>query len=381
MTNFCRVAPFSAPCYAFVIMTKTRFAFNSPHWHFLCVIFLVVALNVFVRLSFLPLTVSTDSYSYIDSARLMSGEEVAPYPGRLLKPLAPFGIMLFATLFNGDMVAGFLALNVFSYFLLAVATYIFLLFFTPDRILAMLGTLIFTSTYPVLEYGLNLYSEMGAWLFFVVALIGAVRYYRDASWKNFFIALSAISVGLLWKEYSILSGIFFAFILLFEQTRTRKEKFLRLVTLCATSALAVGVVALAVYLKYHFTYFDWLREAASVGPTQSQHTFYYMIKSLFGVYLLGWGLALVGLWHWRMLSRTDRWILVLLSLPSVMCLLWTFVSSRLYYVLAPLLAVLALHGLRTLSERRSVQVSLVVVIIIGSYVWLFASDVVRVLLQ
>lgn len=362
-------------------MMKNWLRADSPYGYFLCVIFLVLALNVFVRLSFLPLTISQDGETYIGSAQLLSGENTTPHPGRLLKPLAPLGIAMVAPLFHGDMVAGFLALNILCYVLLAIAMYVLLSLFTIDRFLAMLGTLIFISAYPVLEYGLNLYSEMGAWLFFVVAIIGAVRYHRLASWKNFYITTIAIAIGLLWKEYSILAGMFFVLILLFERTHTWKEKAARLLLLASYAAIPVGIVAGIVYAQFHYSYFDWFREAASVDPMQSQHTFYYIAKSMFGVYLLGWGLVSFGLWNWRKISRADRWTIVLLFPPSMMFLLWTFVSSRLYYVMAPLLSVLALHGLRTLSERRLVRVFLTVAVILGSYAWLFAGDIVRTLLQ
>lgn len=360
---------------------KNWFAVDAPHIRFLCIIFLVAALNIFVRLHFLPLTTSTDSDTYMNSARLLSGEHGTAFPGRLLKPLAPLGIALFAPLFHGDFVAGFLALNILCYFLLAIAMYALLLLFTTERFLAMLGTLVFLSTYPVLEYGLNLYSEMGAWLFFVVALLGIVRYYRDASWKNFIIATIAVAVGLLWKEYSVIPGIFFGFVLLHEPTCTWKEKIARISMLGACSALSLGSMALLVYANYHYTYFDWLHEAALVDPTQSQRHTYFILKSLFGVFLLGWVLVVAGLFNWRTFPRRDQWTLALLFPPSMLFLLWTFVSSRLYYIVAPLLAILALHGLETISARRFVRVALVVAIIFGSYAWLFASGTFRVFLQ
>lgn len=362
-------------------MTKDWFATDGQHHYFLCVIFLVAALNIFLRLNFLPLTVSTDGDTYIATAQLLSGENVTPYPGRLLKPLAPFGIALFASLFHGDMVAGFLTLNILSYFLLAGAMYMLLLLFTTDRLLAMLGALMFISTYPVLEYGLNLYSEMGSWLLFVVAIFGSVRYFREASWKNFSIALCAVALGLLWKEYAILAGIFFGLILLFEPTCPWKKKLLRVGLLAFSSAAVVSVMAWTIYAEYHYTYLDWLRDAAAVNPAQSQHTLYFIAKSIFGVFFLAWGLVLAGAWNWRNFPQRDQWTLVLLFPPSMMFLLWTFVSSRLYYVIAPLLSVLALHGLRTLSERRLVRVSLVVAVILGSYAWLFTSGMARSFLQ
>ena len=136
-----------------------------------------------------------------------------------------------------------------------------------------------------------------------------------------------------------------------------------------------------IYAKYHYTYIDFFREAATTSPSQSQRHLYFIGKSLFAVFLLGWGLVFSGLWHWRSLSRPDRWTLALLFPPSMMFLLWTFVSSRLYYIVAPLLAILALHGLRSLSERRLVQVCIVIAIMVGSYAWLFASGTFRVFLQ
>jgi hypothetical protein len=202
-----------------------------------------------------------------------------------------------------------------------------------------------------------------------------------ASWKNFTIALAATVIGLLWKEYAVPAGIFFGLVVLFEPTHTWKEKFLRIVLLGVSSAIPLGVMQWIIYTKFHYTYIDFIREAASTSPSTSQHHLYFMVKSLFAVFLLGWGLVLAGLWHWRSLSCSDRWTLALLFPPSMTLLLWTYVSSRLYYIVAPLLAILALHGLRSLTDRRLVQVCIVIAIMIGSYAWLFASGTLRVFLQ
>ncbi|OGZ12845.1 MAG: hypothetical protein A2942_03045 [Candidatus Lloydbacteria bacterium RIFCSPLOWO2_01_FULL_50_20] len=364
-------------------MIKNWFAADSPHIRFLCVILLVAALNIFVRLSFLPLTAPTlgDGPGYLNNARIISGEPATPFPGRLLKPLTPLGIALFAPLFHGDMVSGFVMLNVLCYILFALAAYVLLLLFTADRFLAMLVTLMFISTYPILEYGLNLESDMGSWLLFVLTIFGSVRYYRAASWKNFGIAVAAVVVGLLWKEYAIPAGIFLGLVVLFEPTQTWKEKFFRIFVLAAFSALAVGIMQWIIYAKYHYTYIDFFREAASTSPSQSQRHLYFIGKSLFAVFLLGWGLVLAGLLRWRSIPRSDQHILALLFPPSMMFLLWTSVSSRLYYIVAPLLAILALHGLRSLTERRLVQVCIVVAIMVGSYAWLFASGTFRIFFQ
>lgn len=389
-------------------MMKEWFGADRPHMRFLCVIFIVAALNVFMRLNFLPITVLGDAPSYLNTARFISGEEVDAHPGRLLKPLAPLGIATFALLFHGDMILGFLILNTACYFLIAVAMYALLLLFTTsseerekvdllfrrpsddvdkgvalttERALAMLGTLVFISAYPMLEYGLDLYSDIGAWLLFVLALIGAVRYYRFASWKNFSLAASAIVLGLLWKEYGIPAGIFFGLILLVEPTRTWKEKFSRIFVLGAFSLVVVGIMQWVVYTHYHYTYIDFFREAGVVPPLVSQYTLYFITKSFVGVFLLGWGLVFAGLWHWRSIPRGDQWMLALLFPPSVMFLLWTSVSSRLYFLLAPLLALLATHGLKMISARSFVRILLTVVVILGSYTWLFMSGTFRAFLQ
>lgn len=364
-------------------MMKNWLAADSPHIRFLCIIFLVAALNVFVRLSFLPLTDPAlgDAPGYLNNARMISGESVTPFPGRLLKPLTPLGIALFAPLFHGDMVSGFVLLNVLCYVLFAYAAYVLFLLFTADRFLSMLVTLMLISTYPILEYGLNLESDMGSWLLFVVTIIGAIRYYRMASWKNFGIATAAVVIGLLWKEYAVPAGIFLGLVVLFEPTCTWKEKFSRIALLAACSAVVVGIIQWIVYAKFHYTYIDFFREAGSVAPVLSQRYPYFIAKSLFAVFLLGWCLVLAGLWNWRSISRQDKWTLVLLFPPSMMFLLWTSVSSRLYYIVAPLLAILALHGLRSLTERRLVQVCITIAVMCGSYAWLFASGTLRVFLQ
>lgn len=357
-------------------------ALMRPHAPFLCALLLVIAINSFVRLEYHPLTISTDAYSYMDSAKLIRGEVAEKaYPGRLLKPLAPIGIALLAPVFDGDYEDAFIALNVFCYVLLGLASYALFSLFTDDRFLATLLSAIFISTYPVLLYGLDLYSEMGAWALYVLTLWAAIRYYRDASWKHFCVAVLMTALGLLWKEYAVPAGIFFGLLILAEPTRAIKEKLLRIVLLGVASLSVMGIMGFVVYAQYQYTLIDFLREAASTSSEMSQYTPYFIGKSLFGVFLLGWVMVAAGLWYWRSINKTDRMVLYLLLPPSLMFFLWTFVSSRLYYIVAPLLAIIALHGMRSLTSRRWVQVLITVVIVAGSYAWLFASEIVRDILQ
>lgn len=349
----------------------------------LIVLLCVAAIFSALRLAVLPLT-KGDSVSYIDAARSFAGETVpsdAIHPARLLKPLPPLLIALGARASDGDYTRAFAGLSVVSYlFFVIAAWFLFFVVFRSDRGAAY-GTLLLISAYPVLYYGVDLYVDMGAWALFVAALASVAAYVAAPSRRTALVVGIFLAVGILWKEYSVLAGASAFLAVVLSRDVPWRERILRLALI---GILPIAVLLSAqwyVWAEFHFSYLDWFRIGSAAPPGQNEYTLPLIAKSLFGVLFLGWFAALAGLFGWRKLDDGQRRIFCCFAAPLLAIFLWGYVSSRLYFVVAPLGALLAVHGILTYIKRTDAQVAVVTLLVAGNLFWVFAADLLRPLVR
>lgn len=141
------------------------------------------------------------------------------------------------------------------------------------------------------------------------------------------------------------------------------------------------LVQLVVFIGYQYSYLNWYQAGTDTAEGTDYHP-YFIIKSLIAVFLLAWSLVIIGLGRWREFSREQKFFIKCLVPPSMMFLLWTGVSSRLYYVAAPLLAFLAVQGLNAPWLKKTwLRIIVISIIVAGNFFWLFASDNFRSIIQ
>ncbi|MFA6593797.1 MAG: glycosyltransferase [Candidatus Buchananbacteria bacterium] len=346
---------------------------TCKHFWPVLVLLAVVALNVFMRLDFVGFSVNGDAYQYMETAKLFMNQPAESFPSRILKPLGPLGIAWLSPLTGGDLSAAFEAEAIIFYIFLALAVYALFNLFFKDKWLALTGALIYISSYPLLKYGLDLFTESGAQLFWVLAAIGVVRFYKRPNNFNLFLTSLMVVVGMLWKEYSSLGMVFLYLVIFFHPLLPAGEKFKKIFL----STVAVGLPLIAwqvvVYFNYHYSYLDWYKLGIS-APSGSEYQPFFVVKSIVGVYLAAWLLVPLGLINWREFTVDQKFLIKCMILPSFMFLLWTGVSSRLYFVLALLLTLLAINGLKKYFHRCPSRAAVVAVIILIDYLWLLTSD-------
>lgn len=127
-----------------------------------------------------------------------------------------------------------------------------------------------------------------------------------------------------------------------------------------------------VYHQYDYSYLDWYRQGTVVSDEVSQYNIFYISKSLFALFMAGWLFVFLGLRKWKTFSKDQKFIIGSMVIPSFGFFLWGFVSSRLYYILAVLLAVFAAKGVGTIKRNLYIGILLFLMITVN-YAWLFAS--------
>ena len=308
----------------------------------------VCALAAFGKLGLIGTEPSSDYTGYIETAKLLSGLPAEVHPERLLKPLAPLGTALLAPL-TGFPTA-FLFEVLLGYFAFALVLYALGYAFFEDRWKALTVALLSVLSYPLLRYGVDLYTETWALFFYCLSLLLTLRYLKVPSKKLIIANALVISIGFLWKEYSVVTGIIFALALITEPIPAR-ARISNLVLLGVAALPFTLLVQAWVYLSYHYTYLDWYLEGGGGSPGfQLEFTLRNIVKSSVALLGVAWLLVPLGLRRFRELALPHRRFIALAILPPFMPPLWGHVGSRIFYPTAPVFVLLAVVGLYALPK-------------------------------
>lgn len=329
------------------------------------------AIAVSIKLLFFPLSENHDYYRYIETAKMFINVDVQQvFPEYVLKPLAPLTIAWFASILDSYRI-GFLSQVLVFYFALVVVFFYFSRSFFRDDFSAFLATCFFMLGYPMLRYGVDLFIETGSLFFVVSGLYLALHFLKKPTKKVLFFNLFISVLGFFWKEYSIIHVIIFNFLLILHPSLDRQTKF-RFLFLYLSIFLTINIIwQLFVYFTFHYTYFQWYR--AGIAGFGREYNLFNLTKSLFALLIAAWPLALVGYTRFKMFSAEQK-LFLFLSVPvPLIALLWGWVSSRLFYVIAVPQVLLATHGLSTISRKRWIAILLLIFVLSSNFLWLFLS--------
>ncbi|MHB8660821.1 MAG: hypothetical protein ACYC75_02720 [Minisyncoccota bacterium] len=339
-----------------------------PHRVAIAAILIICALAAIFKLGHIGTTFNSDYTSYIETARLFSGQPTAAlHPERVLKPLAPVVVAAIAP-FSGYSTA-FLIEVVFFYLAFALVLYSLAWFFFEDRWLAFIAALLGALSYPILRYGVDLYTETGAQFFYVLSLVLTLLFIKRPSRKLLIANGLALGIGLLWKEYSVVAGLIFGLILLLQNISWR-VRIADLALLALISLTPTLLVQLWVYFAYHYTYFNWYLAGGASGFA-TQFTAHNIIKSVAALLGLAWLFVPFGFRRFRELSVSQKKFLYYVIPASMVALLWGYVSSRLFYVMAPAFILLAVFGIS--KTPRWIQICALIFTVAANLIWLMLA--------
>lgn len=351
-------------------------------WFWPVMLLVLLACFVSARYFLVPVTYSSDAAAYIESAKFISNEPAVFEGQRYLKPLAPAMVAVIAPLFGVAYPSALLIQALVMYLALALAVYWFGAVFFKDRKAGILLALLVTLSYPMLRYGLDTYTETAAWTWYFLALGATLLWYRSPATRWLWVAALVLLCGLLTKEYAVLAGVVLGFSILFQPTLSLWHKVHALLQAGSLTLIPWFLWQWHVYSGYGYSYFDWLAVGAAEEAYQTMYTVTAIGKSAFVLLLAAWLLVPLGLYFVRHFSLSQKRFLQFLTLPSFGFVLWGYVSSRLFFSLVPLIAPLAIHGLRRVCSFR---ISLLVLLCIGvvnlGLVWFSFNPDIRALLD
>jgi len=315
---------------------------------------------VFVaKLIYLPFDYHGDYISYENTARYIGGDSGEVSAARMLKPLGPALVAIVAQT-GASYKASFLFVLYLFFIALVVASFALYRNFFQNERRALFASIITIVTYPMIRYGLDAYTETGAWFFYLAGLWSTLLFVKRPSMRLLLLNAAIASLGFLWKEYSVLHMAIFGLMTLFSKDLPfyRKLRYLIFFT-----AIVVGISALwqsVVYQVWHYSYFTWYTKAGASSFGLPDYSLVSIGKSLFALLLIGWAYVPFA---WNKLSKfahREKLFLTLTLLIPCVVFAWGSVSSRLFYVLIPSLAIAAVYGSERISHMLNKKHSLTI---------------------
>ncbi|MEA3398691.1 MAG: glycosyltransferase family 39 protein [Patescibacteria group bacterium] len=344
---------------------------------FVSIIILIACANIFIRPYFGSLEMS-DTSTYVEGARLLQGEAIETDDHNLtraLKPVPLWGMTAIKKICGFDYQIAFLDFAIIFYLALSALMYYFLkLFFgSGEKHFLFLGAVLFVCAYPMLKSGISMLPESAAIFFYLLGVYLIFCFYKSPNWKWFASSVVIIILGFMVKEYSALAGALLFLVIVFHPLLRIKQKILYIIYYIIFVLALFLPWQMYVYNQLGYTYLDWY---STDLIEQGWSRWYYTVKSLFAVFLLAWFLIPLGIKEWKNLGKNQTSMLKSLIAVSFMIFLWSATDSRLYYVSALPLSILAVMGLKRLSQRTGYALMSVIFIIIlaANYLWLGVGD-------
>lgn len=332
---------------------------------------IIAILNATILLVFfVPRFDHTDTKEYVATIKYLAGDpggEVILY--RILKP-APLliGAALTPIL---DAKNTLVFQNLVFYFLS-----VWLIFLLVHRIYqnekqAFYGTVLYTTAYPMLAYGLAPLTDLSGWFFYIFIIWLSLDFLNNLNIKKVFSIGLIAGLGMLFKENLGAAPIFFAGFIFLMVPISLKEKIKYISIFGIAFILPPLVSGIILYKLYSYSLIDWYLEAwCASGNGFFAYTPLRIFIEIGRVFALGWFFIILGILKEFYQKNTQRIKFLFSLIPSSLSFfLWSFPHNRIIYIAAPLLALLGSFGLLRNFEKQKVNTA-VELILLFLYIFL-----------
>lgn len=313
---------------------------------FVFLIVVVIATLIHVR----PEVGNKDGLEYYHSfLYLDSGSQEDFYPNRLLTtPGAIILVFLFSKIF-GSITFTWLLMNVLFYAFTCFLFYKIILEIQEDKKTALVSTMFFGTNYGLLAFGLNYIMDMGGWFFLVLSMFFTAKYAKFKDRKYILAASASVGAGLLFKEYTILGVVPIAFMLIYENFDL-KNKLVSIFNIIKKSFVPAALAAVPIlawylfmYLKFNYTYLDWINTNKEMYQNINRLILYIkcfgsLLNFLAVLFLFG----LYEFWRKRNIIEKRAFIFIVSTMVSSLILfVWPGIAQRVLFVCVPSVAIIS----------------------------------------
>ena len=312
-------------------------------------------LNSLSRIENWSAVYAEDSRGYLLVADYLSGKEIPAGEQslmryRLFSPLVPFAASLLGNLTG--IPAAFLIINILLWLITPLLFYEFLKIVLQDDVFAFAGAALFTTSLPLIEWGLPVMADMGSYFFACLIPFLYLRLFhpaplppgeraQDNSRKKFKrwggmeetgIGL-CLALALLTKPMLIILLLFVLFSLIYE------KRYTSIPATCVLPILLVSVV----YIFFSLSYNDF----ATFGSPRHRGLMYLFTAALF-CYHGGWLFLRQG---WKSAPSYRHLYLIYIITFAGPYLLFVH-NPRLFFLSYPVAIALIVQGIREFCKRR-----------------------------
>lgn len=292
-----------------------------------------------------------DSGGYVSAANfILNGNEDILF-FRLLRPLGPiFSALL--TPFAGSAANGFLAEN--SIFLILASLLVFFIskeIYNDDKV-AFFSSVIFSSSWVVLEYGLSVLTDMGVY-FFILLDIYLVMLFFKKDLNYIFLSIIGLicGLGILMKENAIAGALFFV-LMLIHSRNDLKRKINILLVFSLTFITPIIINSIIMYYFFNYTYLDWY--LYNVGQYQAERNFTFLIYEFGFVFNVMLPFFMIGLYdHIKNNKNINIYVSFFIS-TTFPLLFWPALNdSRFVFVVFMVMIPLSSYGVKIFCDNIS----------------------------
>lgn len=338
----------------------------TPIW----LLTLVLGIALVILLLIPPFSYSADYYTYIETAKHFSGipvEKVFEY--RIIKPLTG-GAILVGSYIAGSYERAFLWIAILGFIFSVPLAYRLGLVVLRDKLSAAMFVMWIMLSYPMLRYGLDIGTDSIAWALYLAAMLGLAWFWFEGRLNALWFALVTILIAFFWKEYSVVNLLALQALVLMKDVGPLLTRAKRLLILDGVFVLPHILWQIFVYQTYQYSYYDWYFKTK---PETPQMTAFFLAKSLFALLMVGWIVIPLAVLKWREYATDVRAFLLVSLLSASLAFAWGWSSSRLFFVLAPPLALLALLYLRRAVPRPAYFIALGSLVPLSHLAWYVIS--------
>jgi hypothetical protein len=229
--------------------------------------------------------------------------------------------------------------------------------------------LFLAGNYAMLNFGLNFLMDMGGWMFYILSIYFLQRYAKQQQRKDVLIASALVGVGGLFKEYAFLPIVSIAIFLIYEN----RHSIVSIIKESCLPALVALLPILAVYsfvfLKFGYTYVDWLEINQETYVYASRIIEY--IKSIGSLLNFLGPLFLAGIVvlakEWNMLEARVKVFLIAMLASFLPIFFWPAITQRVLFVIVPFTIIIATFLFRRYPRYFPVFMVILILYILTSF--------------
>lgn len=291
--------------------------------------------------------ITGDAPSYLEAMEVMQGGDIPPdfVPNRILtSSLAIESISLFTKIF-GSVKVGWATLDIVFFFILSIVFYKLIFDVFDSHKTALLAGLFLITNYAMVVFALDYGVDVGGWAFYVMSLYLTLKYVKMGDRNILLYSALCIGIGGLFKEYALLATIPIAVVLLYENWLHPITIIKKGIVPALISLAPLTIVYLIVFLKFDYTYIDWISYGSESYVYTSKITEY--IKSFGSLFNLLAPIVAIGAYCFVRYGKEVlpdirmRVFVISVALSSLPVFVWPAITQRVLFITVPAVLLVA----------------------------------------